>query len=180
MSVSDAGRRGAPARATAAAGLRLRRDRRGATAVEFAFVGSAFVLLVFGTIELARYYFTAQSLRTLSAEAARTSLISIGQSLYSANNNTAPCGNLANSNVYFDNATQNALLGRVPILSASRLIGLDTANNNASVAWQNAARFTCTAPKSVTVSLQYRFNFIVPFLPGGNLTLSDRATMAFD
>lgn len=159
---------------------RLSRDRRGATAVEFGFVALAFILLTMGTVELARYYFTLQSLRLLTGEVARAALVAVNQglSVTSFNNTTnstqyTNCSGLSNSVAALSNSTQTALLQRVPILNPARL---STGNN---AAWGNSATVTCTSPTKVSVSLSYRFNFIVPFLPSGNLVLNDQTTLAF-
>lgn len=54
---------------------RLTPDRRGATALEFALVGSAFVMLLLGAADLARYWFSVQALHHAVAEASRLALV---------------------------------------------------------------------------------------------------------
>jgi len=54
---------------------RLLGDSSGASALEFSFVLFPFILLLVGTMELGRYYFTAQNLRTVVAEAGRQAAI---------------------------------------------------------------------------------------------------------
>jgi len=54
---------------------RLLGDSSGASALEFSFVLFPFILLLIGTMELGRYYFTAQNLRTVVAEAGRLATI---------------------------------------------------------------------------------------------------------
>ncbi|MCT4685455.1 MAG: pilus assembly protein [Roseicyclus sp.] len=71
---------GRPRRAAAAAAVRaLRRFARataGAAAVEFALVGSALLLLVFGLFEVGRAIHAATVLEVLADEAARASILS--------------------------------------------------------------------------------------------------------
>jgi Flp pilus assembly pilin Flp len=53
---------------------RLRRDRSGATAVEFGFIAPAFFIVVWGTIELGMVLFTTSALEGSVREAARAGL----------------------------------------------------------------------------------------------------------
>lgn len=56
---------------------RFKRDDKGATAIEFAFVVGPFLFLIFATIEVAMVFFASQLLETATADAAR--LILTGQ-----------------------------------------------------------------------------------------------------
>ena len=51
------------------------RCRKGTTSLEFAIIGSLFFMMLIGTIEVARLYFTQQSLREITAAAARQAMI---------------------------------------------------------------------------------------------------------
>jgi len=63
-------------RRRAARGLRRAlRDRRGLAAVEFALVGLALMMLLLGSMDLARWFFATESLRTVAADTARAALI---------------------------------------------------------------------------------------------------------
>src|SRR6202165_2459735 len=58
-------------------GMRLRRDERGATAVEFGLLALPFLALTFAILETALLYFASQTLETAVANSAR--LIRTGQ-----------------------------------------------------------------------------------------------------
>jgi Flp pilus assembly protein TadG len=143
----------------------LWRDRRGATAVEFAFVGSIFIMLMFGVVEYGRYYISVQSVRLITGEAARRAITQLNATIVGG----AACnaGAVSGSN---GTTLVNSLLTLTPLLNPAN--------------W-NSTSITATCPTSagavgtVTVVLSYRFNFIVRFLPSGNLTISDRTTLSF-
>src|SRR3954447_12334315 len=59
--------------------VRLLNDRSGAVAVEFGIVGLVFFILLLGAVDLGRYQITMQSLRDISAEAARVALLDRAQ-----------------------------------------------------------------------------------------------------
>ena len=145
----------------------LLRDRRGATALEFAVVGSAFIMLMFGVVELGRYYFTVQSVRLLAGEAARRAITQINGPLVggSACSTAAVTGSNGVTLV-------NNLLTLTPLLRQAN--------------WASNPAITATCPGagvgsvgSVNVSLNYRFNFIVRFLPAGNLNITDSTRLNF-
>ena len=54
---------------------RLPLDKRGATPVEMAMVGSGFLLLMLGGAEVSRYYFVSESLHYLVGEVARAVIV---------------------------------------------------------------------------------------------------------
>jgi len=133
----------------------LRGDRRGATAVEFALISLIFVFLLLGTVELGRYYFTFQSLRSATGEAARVALTSIGRTLF----NGQPCPSTLSPDY-------TAVLQKAPFLRQPPL--------------EITVTPTCGSnPRSVTASATYTFNFLVPFLPVGTLTMSDSTILHF-
>ena len=51
------------------------RCRKGSASIEFALVGSVFFMVLIGTIEVGRLYFTQQSLREATAAAARSAML---------------------------------------------------------------------------------------------------------
>lgn len=51
------------------------RSRRGAVAIEFGIIGTLFCMLLLGAIEVGRYYYTYQAVRTVVAEAARAAQV---------------------------------------------------------------------------------------------------------
>lgn len=54
---------------------RLRRDRSGTAALEFAVIAPALLLVLLGTMEVSRYLFTEQSLELLTGQVARAAVI---------------------------------------------------------------------------------------------------------
>ncbi|WP_191058663.1 TadE family protein [Geminicoccus harenae] len=51
------------------------RCRKGTTSLEFAIVGALFFAMLIGTMEVGRFYFTQQSLREVTAAAARRAMV---------------------------------------------------------------------------------------------------------
>jgi Flp pilus assembly protein TadG len=144
----------------------LLRDRRGATALEFAFVGSAFVMLMLGVVELGRYYFTVQSVRLLAGEAARKAITQLNGTLVGG----GACSTAAVTGTNGVTLVNN-LLSVTPLLRQAN--------------WTSDPVVTATCPGAagttgtVSVSLSYRFNFIVSFLPAGNLAITDSTRLNF-
>src|SRR3954451_10903255 len=64
---------------------------RGVTSVEFGLVGSLLMLLVLGSLELGRYLFTLELVRTATAEAVRLATLRGSQNLIAG---SGPCTNL--------------------------------------------------------------------------------------
>jgi Flp pilus assembly protein TadG len=128
---------------------RLRRDRRGAAMMEFAFVAPVLLMLLLGTIELSRYFATQQSVRTLSAEAARAAYLNTSidgcppsNSVVTTVNKTTPFLSLAPGDVCINRTT-------------------DASGRNV-----------------VTVSVTYPFSTMVPYLAflNGNFSNSTQLT----
>jgi hypothetical protein len=67
-------RRGRPALRRRPPGLL--RDRRGASALEFALVGGTLMVMILAATDLGRYYLTMHALRTAAADAARAAIVS--------------------------------------------------------------------------------------------------------
>ena len=124
---------------------RLASDRRGAAALEFAFVGPLLFTLVLGTIEVGRMFYVRQGLEYATEQAAR---------YYALNPNTA------------STAVTTYLQGQMPGgMGAGVTVGYtDTPACNSSLG------VTCTM-----VAASYTFNFIAGFLGLGSKTLQARA-----
>lgn len=134
---------------------RVWRDERGATALEFAFIGLILITMLLGVVELGRYYITAQSLRSVTADAARAGIVSA--------NNTLIGGGTCPTTLAAD---KPGLLQRVPVLLNVPLtitLTVDCGSN----------------PKRITANTTYGFSFLVPFLPSGSITLTGRTTLDF-
>lgn len=149
--------------------LRLGRDRRGATALEFAVIGTIFITLLLGVVELGRYYFTVQSLRTVAAEAARAYLIRSNLDLIANPTRCQPV-------IATVTPADLQVSGRTPILAASRLtISAPVFESNTPLPTPAP---TCTT-RRVRANVSYTFNFVVPFLPAVVPTLTATAFMDF-
>lgn len=120
---------------------RWRLDQSGATALEFGLVGPVFLMLLLGTIELARYSFIKEGLRTLTAEAARKILIT-----YNTSNFTCPTD--------FSNVLASANV-RTPFLVPGNLANQVVLTTS-----------TCVngAPNVITVTVTYSYSTILPLL----------------
>lgn len=71
--------------------------RDGATALEFGLIGVSFCLLLFGVIEVSRYYYTYQAVRTVVAEAARR--VQVDETLGTAGTQVCQTGTAIDANV---------------------------------------------------------------------------------
>ncbi|MBN8938199.1 MAG: pilus assembly protein [Rhizobiales bacterium] len=87
---------------------RFRRDDKGATAIEFAFVVGPFLFLIFATIEVAMVFFASQLLETATADTAR--LILTGQ---------------AQTANFDKTAFKNAVCDKVKVLMSCANINID-------------------------------------------------------
>ena len=105
--------------------------------MEFALVSLAFVMMLLGVIELGRYYFTAEAVRTITAEAARATLI-----YYRTHNGACPSQ---------DTIKTTALL-KAPYLGSTGLILTVTCATDTNGA------------KTLQVSASYPFSTSVPWL----------------
>jgi len=148
---------------------RLARDRRGATALEFAVIGTIFITLLLGVIELGRYYFTVQSLRTVAAEAARAYLIRSNLDLIANPTRCQPV-------IATVTAADLEVAARTPILAVSRLT-IDAPVFESNTPLPTPAP-TCTT-RRVRANVSYTFNFVVPFLPATVPVLTATAFMDF-
>ncbi len=127
--------------------------------MEFAVVSLIFILMVLGVVELGRYFFTAQSLRTATAEAARASIVLANRRMVIGND----CASLAVADV---TPAAADVLARTPFLDAS--------NFTLSV-----SSLSCTPPRTVTVDTAYNFSFLFVFIRSGSVTLTERLALTF-
>ena len=118
--------------------------------MEFAFVALPFLFLLLGTIELGRYFFTQQNLRTLAAESARAAMIN------SANVGCPP-----------SNAVMATINQKTPFLNSSGLTVCITP------ATDSAGR------KTINVTASYAFTTPVPFVSFLNGTVSDSTRLIY-
>lgn len=134
---------------------RLDEDCRGSVAVEFAFVGLIFFTLLLGAVDLARYQFMQQSLRSMAGEAARQAMIISSAGAVAG----GPCATAVTAGQLRTAVTTPT--NPTPMLAIASL----TLNP------------VCTASggvRTVTVTATYPFTFVVPFLPA----LTDLTTSA--
>jgi len=144
--------RGAVRRVRAGAARALR-DRRGATALEFALVGGAFVALMIGVLEVGRYMIVREAVRVAAMDAVRVAILRGSANL---NAGAAACRDLSGS-----------LAGAVsggPMLRADQLL----------VGMSGCA--TAGGLTSVTVTVSYPFAHAIPLRPAGTITLREEGT----
>lgn len=143
--------------------------RSGATALEYALVLPAFVLLMFGTIELGRYFFTAQLVQTIAAEAARVAVIDYSKSDRTAGTDCANLSSLSTAQIAFFETIKSTINAKTPFLNINNL-GICI---NYSLA---------SGVVTLRVRVEYPFSTVVPmaaltFLSGR--TISESATMVY-
>lgn len=135
---------------------RSRAAERGATSLEFALVGSLLMALLLGAIEIGRYLFTLEALRTAAAEAARKVTV-LGSANMNAGND--PCKGLSGD---------LAVPSRAPFLNPGTL----------------KVRITACVPNgditTVTITVEHDFSFIVPFFGTGVSSISETAQAVFN
>ena len=132
----------------------LRREQRGATAVEMAFLLPVFFLFMFGIIEFARVVWTQSALQFATEAAARCAVVSPSSC-------TAPGGSIVD----------------VPAYAASQAIGLSIPSSAFTYTQNANATANCTTTQNVgtggaMVRASYAFDSIATQLVPLNLTLS--------
>jgi hypothetical protein len=122
------------------------RDGSGATSLEFGLVLIPLSMLLFGAMDLARYWYSVEALRSYAADAARAAVVHVSGD---------PAGRCT---------------GPVPV-SAPPTPGLQAANLTPAqaVCTRNAA----TGVATVSVSTSYRFRFVMGMLDTGAQTISE-------
>ena len=129
----------------------LWRDRRGTTAMEFALIAIPFTFIMIATTDLGRYWLTQHSLRTLTAEAARSTMVNcFGQSSCSLN---------ATQRSAVETATPFLIPGSVT-LTASQTV------NGAGL-------------RTITVTAVYPFNFIFVAWTGLNGNITETTSVSY-
>lgn len=140
---------------------RLARDRSGASALEMALVMPVLFLIMIGVIEIARYVFTLQSLRSVTAEAARLSMIN------SATKNTGVVisGGLITS-CTASSAINVAATQKTPFID----------NTTLTLCISNT---TSSGQVTILVSAQYPFNSFLPRTSFLTTTLTDNTQIIY-
>lgn len=129
---------------------------RGVTSLEFALVGSLFMLLLLGSMEMGRYMVTLAAVRNATAEAVRLATLRGDQNMLAER---APCTNLA-----------GALAGvaaKVPSLVAASL----------TVTMGGCA--TNAGATTVNVTVNYPFTFAVTLFGATNRPITETAQAVF-
>jgi Flp pilus assembly protein TadG len=126
----------------------------GSTSLEFALVAVPFLFLLIAGMDLGRYFITQHSLRTLGAEAMRATLIQcFGQ--------TTACT--------LPTANRQSAIATVPYLMAGSTV----------LTASQTAPAVGTGFRTVTVTAQYPFAFILPAWTGLNVNSPLTETMSF-
>lgn len=144
-------------RAAASARQRPWLDRGGIASLEFALGGALLMSLVLGAIEIGRYVFTVEALRTAAAEAARLVTIRGSANMIAGN---APCTGLSGS------------------LTGAGLNASYLATNNLSITMSSCA--TSGSVTTVTVTATYPFSFAVSALGHGRTSISESIQAVFN
>lgn len=130
--------------------------RKGSTTLEFALVCMAFLMLLFGVMEVGRYYFTSEAVRTVAAEAARKTMLDYR----STSPGVCPTSNAIKTYV-------TSTLARSPFLSATDLTLTVSCGTDGSGA------------KSLAVDVTYPFSSNVPWL-AVTTNISDNSRMVVE
>jgi Flp pilus assembly protein TadG len=126
--------------------------------VEFALVGTVLMALLFGTIEIGRYLFTLEALRTAAAEAARVVTIRGSANM---NARKSPCDGL-------DNGDLTGVPIRAPFLNAGTLsVKITGCTTNAGVT-------------TVNMTVSHPFSFVMSYFGAGISSVSETAQAVFN
>lgn len=134
-----------------------RLGRRGATTVEFALIGGLVVMLLLGCLEIGRYLFTAEAVRTATAEAVRLVTLRGSQNL---NAGSAACTNLSGA--------LSGAAAKTPYLTPASL----------SVTMSGCA--SQAGVTTVTLTVQYPFSFVVDVFGARNRPIRETAQALFN
>lgn len=125
--------------------------RRGTTSVEMALVASTLIMMLFGSVEIGRYYYVSESVKYLAGELARAAIVNPDASHWSSASAKAP------------------YVSRSPILNLEDFTTLDVAVN----------KLAAPAATTVTVTAVYPYRFKLAWLPTSNLTINSRIRLDF-
>jgi Flp pilus assembly protein TadG len=131
---------------------RLLHGRRGSTAVEFALIAFTFLGVLFGAMDLGRYYIVIHSLRTIAAEASRAALNTVATATYMSG-----CSN-----------AWTAVGAITPLLDPTQL--------SLCIAWTNVST---AGVSSVTATATYSFKAISPLWSGLNHAITETSVIPF-
>lgn len=139
---------------------RLARDRRGASAMEMALIMPILFMLLIGTLEVGRYMFTLESLRSVTAEAARLSMVNAAI----LNTGIVPGG--ADITSCTASSTVNlAATRKTPFINSTSLT--------------LCIERTGTTDVTIRVLAQYPYTSFVPYLTAMNGTMTDRTLVIY-
>ena len=125
---------------------RFLRDSRGSMAVSFAIGLPTLLTAVFGAIEFGRFGFTQAALEYAAAEATRYAIVRDG----------------------------DVTTAEIEAFAASKLDGVF--DHGLAVITAAAPIDPVTGTSLLSVSVEYEFDFIMPFLPDGGITMSGTST----
>ncbi|WP_174299856.1 TadE/TadG family type IV pilus assembly protein [Caulobacter sp. S45] len=151
------------------------RDRRGATAVEFAIIGAPFFFMIFSILQLAMYFMVQVTLDNATANAARQ--LRTGQVIADGNSDTsgkqafmtAVCNNMSwlqsqcQSGVTSPGGTQYLVVDVRQLGAYSNAAGNPTLNAGGN-APTNSCYYSGSAGSAVEMRAYYRWQMIVPEL----------------
>jgi Flp pilus assembly protein TadG len=122
------------------------RDSRGSMAVSFAIGIPTLLTAVFGTIELGRFGFTQAALQYAAADSTRYAIVRSG----------------------------DVTTSEIEAYAASKLDGVF--NHGLAVITAAAPVDPITGTSLLSVQVNYQFDFFLPFLPTGGITMSGAST----
>jgi Flp pilus assembly protein TadG len=132
--------------------------RAGTVSLEFALIAIPFFLLTFAAMDLGRFFITWHSLRTLTSELARATLVYCASASYGS---SCPLPS---------SIEQSILQSKTPLLYATsaNFASTPTASRSAAVA----------GVATITASASYNFSFVVPAWTGLTGPISSSATLS--
>ena len=129
-------------------------NRAGVAAMEFGLIAIPLFFIIIATTDLGRYFLTQHSVRTLTAEAGRTVMVSCF-------NATAPCS--------LTSAQSTAVKARTPFLIPTRT----------ALSATQAARASGNDVRTITVTATYPFTFIFNLWSGLSGDITETTTMTY-
>lgn len=139
----------------------LVRDRSGASALEMALVLPVFLTMMIGVLEIGRYIFTMEALRSITAEAARLSMI----------DPTKKSTGVVLSGGTISSCTVSSTL---KVAAATKTPFIDTSSLTLCI-----SNIVVDSKVTIIVSTQYPFTTLLPILSVMNTTLTDNTTLVY-